>query len=67
METNFSVGTYNINGISVTYTAPSVLSKEMMEKIIYNEEYEKNNQLESNNFDKTLKGILSVPKPQENK
>jgi len=34
MEPNFSIGTYSIseNGISVNYTCPSILPKEMADK-----------------------------------
>lgn len=37
MNTNFSVGTYNIDGLSITYTTPASLSKELVEKIIVNQ------------------------------
>lgn len=66
METNFSVGTYSIDGLSISYNAPSVLSKEMMDKLVFDngrQTASEGNANPSSTFDSILKGMLSVPKP----
>lgn len=42
MSTNFSVGTYNIDGLSITFTTPASLTKELVDKIIVNQSKETN-------------------------
>jgi hypothetical protein len=61
-------GTFNVPPLtnmsqSASFTAPGKLSKEILEKIIYTEDSEKSAEPELSNFDKTLKGLLNVPKP----
>lgn len=68
METYFSLGTYSINGLSISYNATSVLPKEMIVNLP-DEAADNNNEKEkekepSTNFDNILKGMLKVPKPQ---
>ena len=46
------------------YTAPSILPKEMMDKISFSQDKEEVNYVEDlTSFDNLLKSVLSVPKP----
>lgn len=66
MENYLSIGSYSISsdGMSINYVAPSVLSKEMVEKFTILElSTADNSKTENNQFDSLLKSILSVPKP----
>lgn len=66
MENYLSIGSYSISsdGMSINYTAPSILPKEMVEKITSQEPSEVENIGTENkniSFDTLLKGVLSVP------
>lgn len=66
METYFSLGTYSINGVSISYNATSVLPREMMVNTpvesVDNNTVETEKQT-STTLDGVLKGMLNVPKP----
>jgi len=68
METQIMFGTYNVpiltdHSLTASFTAPSLLPKEEMEKINISNGEEK----EESDFDKTLKSVLSVPPPAKDK
>jgi hypothetical protein len=64
METNFSVGTYSIDGISISYNAPSVLPKEVMDKLVFDNSIQGEIDQQANpsiSLDELLKGTHQVP------
>jgi hypothetical protein len=61
---NIIFGTIENKGSYSVYTAPSILPKEMMERVFFSQEtYTPPEKKESSNFDKKLKAVLLVPKP----
>jgi hypothetical protein len=66
METHFSLGTYSINGISISYNATSILPKEMIElaPIEIKDNKADNEAQLSSTFDNVLKGTINVPNPE---
>jgi hypothetical protein len=69
MQNNLSIGTYSISsdGSSMTYTVPSMLTKEMAQHLSVKDYSEEAEVQDMSEFDKTLKGILSVPPPPKDK
>ncbi len=64
-------GTYDVPAISDTslsanYTAPNSLPKDVMKKISFGEvAIDKKSSKEADDFNKLLKGVVSVPKPKK--
>jgi hypothetical protein len=56
MNTNFAVGIYNIDGLSITYTTPASLPKELVEQIIVDQSKE--------TTEAALKNVMSVNMPK---
>ncbi len=66
-NTTIKFGTYNVDSSNsnstVTYTAPSMLPREEVEKFTFTQSQNDEQQSGLNELDKQLTGILSVPKP----
>jgi starvation-inducible outer membrane lipoprotein len=68
MENTISFGTYNVPSTSINlsacYTAPSILPKEIQDKVNFADEslQKIDNSKEPSSLDNLLKGVLGVPK-----